>query len=473
MAPRLRIPARPTASVLVLGLCASLCVAPPASAEPCQGASADAQPLPNQAFEIPNPSRIAPFDRPIGHKPAGANDEAPLPKLGQLPLAIIKALIPNSGQVQKQGAVAPVKPGTTTQTPPAAQQAPAPAPAAQPAPSNAPAGTSLVGWVTGPDSPNRTIQRFAVTGTDLGIMWDNGDPANQQVLMAFGDTNGYCQIPGKQWRYNVLFRTQDRSLANTISVADGVPGNPYSGSPVWRQGISKQVINSINAAPEETGIIPTAGVGFGGKQFMNFMSIKSWDANGAWTTNYSAIAVSSDNGETWGVYPNTVRTPGGGNENFQMGAFLKPGPGDPYLYTFGTPNGRSGSAFIARVQPALIPDLSKYEYWSSDSNSWVAGNPGAATPVIPGPVGEMSAQFNTYLKQYLVLYCNGNNDVVMRTAPAPQGPWGPEQMLVSSMQFPGGIYAPFLHPWSTGRELYYNLSLWSAYNVMLMHTVLP
>ncbi|BBZ74775.1 hypothetical protein MANY_01120 [Mycolicibacterium anyangense] len=452
-------------------------MAPPASAEPCQGASADAQPLPNQAFEIPNPSRIAPFDRPIGHKPAGANDEAPLPKLGQLPLAIIKALIPNSGQVQKQGAVAPVKPGTTTQTPPAAQQAPAPAPApapaAQPAPSNAPAGTSLVGWVTGPDSPNRTIQRFAVTGTDLGIMWDNGDPANQQVLMAFGDTNGYCQIPGKQWRYNVLFRTQDRSLANTISVADGVPGNPYSGSPVWRQGISKQVINSINAAPEETGIIPTAGVGFGGKQFMNFMSIKSWDANGAWTTNYSAIAVSSDNGETWGVYPNTVRTPGGGNENFQMGAFLKPGPGDPYLYTFGTPNGRSGSAFIARVQPALIPDLSKYEYWSSDSNSWVAGNPGAATPVIPGPVGEMSAQFNTYLKQYLVLYCNGNNDVVMRTAPAPQGPWGPEQMLVSSMQFPGGIYAPFLHPWSTGRELYYNLSLWSAYNVMLMHTVLP
>lgn len=474
MAPRLRIPARPTASVLVLGLCASLCVAPPASAEPCQGASADAQPLPNQAFEIPNPSRIAPFDRPIGHKPAGANDAAPLPKLGQLPLAIIKALIPNSGQVQKQAAVAPVQPGTaTTQTPPAAQQAPAPAAAAQPAPSTAPPGTSLVGWVTGPDSPNRTIQRFAVTGTDLGIMWDNGDPANQQVLMAFGDTNGYCQIPGKQWRYNVLFRTQDRSLANTITVADGVPGNPYSGSPVWRQGISKQVINSINAAPEETGIIPTAGVGFGGKQFMNFMSIKSWDANGAWTTNYSAIAVSGDNGETWGVYPNTVRTPGAGNENFQMGAFLKPGPGDPYLYTFGTPNGRGGSAFIARVQPALIPDLSKYEYWSSGSNSWVPGNPGAATPVIPGPVGEMSAQFNTYLKQYLVLYCNGNNDVVMRTAPAPQGPWGPEQMLVSSMQFPGGIYAPFLHPWSTGRELYYTLSLWSAYNVMLMHTVLP
>jgi hypothetical protein len=103
----------------------------------------------------------------------------------------------------------------------------------------------------------------------------------------------------------------------------------------------------------------------------------------------------------------------------------------------------------------------------------VPGDPSAATPVIPGPVSEMSAQFNTYLKQYLVLYGNGANDMVMRTAPAPQGPWSPERLVVPSMQFPGGIYAPFLHPWSTGKELYYNVSLWSAYNVMLMKTVLP
>ena len=462
------------ALALVLGLCAAVGVAPPAAADPCEGASAAAQPLPNQAFQIPNPSAIAPFDRPIGHKPAGANDQAPLPKLGQLPLAILKTFIPNSGQVQRQAAVAPSpKPGTgNTQTPADVQQAPTPV-AAQPAPSTAPPGTSIVGWVTGPDSPNQTIPRFAITGTDLGIMWDNGDPSNDQVLMAFGDTKGYCQIPGKQWRYNALFRTQDRSLAKTIAVPDGVVANRYSGSPVWRPGISKQIINSINAAPEETGIIPTAGVAIGRNQYMNFMSIKSWDSNGTWTTNFSAIAVSPDNGETWGVYPGTVRTPAAGNENFQMGAFLKPGPGDPYLYSFGTPNGRGGSAYVARVPPGFIPDLTKYEYWNSDSNSWVPNNPAAATPVIPGPVGEMSAQFNTHLKQYLILYCNGANDVVMRTAPAPQGPWSPEQLLVSSMQIPGGIYAPYLHPWSTGKDLYYNLSLWSAYNVMLMHSVLP
>ena len=337
--------------------------------------------------------------------------------------------------------------------------------------------------MTGPDSPNDTIKKFAITGTDLGIMWDNGDPAGHQVLMAFGDTYGYCSVHGQQWRYNTLFRSQDGSLTNTISVPDGVVSNKYSGSPLWAPNIARQIINTTKWAPTETGIIPTAGVSAGHAQYLNFMSIKSWDANGAWTTNYSAIAVSPDNGEHWGIYPDSVRTarpdaiPGvqhaPGNENFQQGAFLKPGPGDPYIYSFGTPAGRGGSAYVARVLPGYVPDLRKYEYWNSDSNSWVPRDPGAATPVIPGPVSEMSAEFNTYLKQYLVLYTNGMNDVVSRTAPAPQGPWGPEQVLVPSMQFPGGVYGPFLHPWSTGRELYYNLSLWSAYNVMLMKTVLP
>ena len=458
-----------TAWVLVPVLCAGL-TAPPASAEGCEGYAAEAQPLPGQNVEIPNPGKFT-FGLPSGHRPAGANDKAPLPNLGQI---LARALTPKSAAVQQQAAVVPApKPNAATVPAPVAAAAPAPAVVPQAAPTAAPPGTTVVGWVTGPESPNQTIPKFAITGTDLGIMWDNGDPANDQVLMAFGDTKGFCQLPGKQWRYNALLRSSDRSMTNTVTVGDAAMGNPYSASPIWRPGISKQIVNSINAAPQETGIIPTAGIGYGGKQFMNFMSIRSWDNDGAWTTNFSALAVSPDNGETWGVYPGTLRKPEGGNEKFQMGAFLKPGPGDPYIYSFGTPNGRSGSAYVSRVAPALLPDLTKYEYWSSDANAWVPANPAVATPVIPGPVGEMSVQYNTYLNQYLTLYCNRSNDVVMRTAPAPQGPWGPEQVLVSSFTMPGGVYAPFLHPWSTGKELYYNLSMWSAYNVMLMHTVLP
>ena len=63
--------------------------------------------------------------------------------------------------------------------------------------------------MTGVNGPNKTLERFGISGTDLGIAWDNGDPANRQVLMAFGDTFGYCRVHGQQWRYNTLFRSSD------------------------------------------------------------------------------------------------------------------------------------------------------------------------------------------------------------------------------------------------------------------------
>jgi hypothetical protein len=359
----------------------------------------------------------------------------------------------------------------------------APQPAAAPAPPDSIAGapTSLVEWVTGPNGPNKTLERFGISGTDLGILWDNGDPVNRQALMAFGDTFGYCKLQGQQWRYNTMFRSGDRNLSDGISVAPGVPSDKYSGSPVRQVGFSKQIIPGIKWAPTQEGMIPTAGISVGRTQYINFMSIKQWGRDGEWSTNYSAIAMSPDNGQNWGIYPGSVRTPTPdsvpgaryvpGNENFQMGAFMR--PGDGYVYSFGTPSGRGGSAYLSRVPQNVVPDVTKYQYWNGDKNTWVPNNPGAATPVIPGPVGEMSAQYNNYLKRYLVLYTNGANDVVARTAPAPQGPWSPEQLLVSSFQMPGGIYAPMIHPWSSGKDLFFNLSLWSAYDVMLMHTELP
>lgn len=154
--------------------------------------------------------------------------------------------------------------------------------------------------MTGPDSPNKTLERFGISGTDLGIPWDNGDPANRQVLMIFGDTFGYCAVDGHQWRYNTLFRSQDRDLGNGVHVTSGDASNRYSGSPVRQPGFSKQLINSIKWARDETGIIPTAGIAVGKTQYVNFMSIRNWGRDGEWTTNYSGIAVSKDNGQTWG-----------------------------------------------------------------------------------------------------------------------------------------------------------------------------
>ncbi|MCV7437543.1 DUF4185 domain-containing protein [Mycobacterium seoulense] len=479
------------ASAAAVGLVYVVGPAPSANATPCGAPEANVDP-PAAPPAMPAPQPVV--QPPTGRRPSHANDQAPLPKLGPLISSFLKPAIPRQvAPMRPQAEVLPpgpnppapglAQPPNAGQLQPNAAPVPPPQPAPAPPPSIAGAPTSLVDWVTGPDGPNKTLQRFSISGTDLGIAWDNGDPANRQVLMAFGDTFGYCKVKGQQWRYNTLFRSSDHDLSHGIHIAEGVPNDRYSGSPVWAPSLSKQVVNTIHKAAHETGIIPTAGIAIGRTQYMSYMSIRQWGRDGEWSTNYSAIARSNDNGQNWGIFPTSIRTasadaiPGAGftpgNENFQMGAFMK--GNDGYLYQFGTPSGRGGAAFLSRVPPGQLPDLTKYQYWNGDEGGrWVPNNPGAATPIFPGPVGEMSAQYNNYLKQYLVLYTNGgSNDVVARTAPTPQGPWSPEQPLVSSFSMPGGIYAPMIHPWSSGRDLYFNLSLWSAYDVMLMHTVLP
>ena len=56
-------------------------------------------------------------------------------------------------------------------------------------------------------------------GADLGIMWDNGQTgANRQVLIAFGDTFGNCNVAAQEWRKNTLFRSADRNLADGMSI---------------------------------------------------------------------------------------------------------------------------------------------------------------------------------------------------------------------------------------------------------------
>jgi hypothetical protein len=84
----------------------------------------------------------------------------------------------------------------------------------------------------------------------------------------------------------------------------------------------------------------------------------------------------------------------------------------------------------------------------------------------------MSVAWNDHLKKFVMLYTNTVSNVVMRTADKPEGPWSSAKTLVTSAAVPGGIYAPYIHPWSTGSDLYFTLSRWSDYSTMLMHTSL-
>jgi hypothetical protein len=370
--------------------------------------------------------------------------------------------------------------------------------------------TNFVDWVTGNFLPNNTSQRFSIWGTDVGTMWDNGipdDPSTpyneHQVLIAVGDTFSGANMTG-DWRSNTILRSADAFLVDGMSIPNGewFNGNMFGGAPLSSPTTARQVIFPGNL-PAGVTLIPTAGISlptpgtrFGATQYMSFMSVTQWGAPGQWTTNYSAIAYSTDNGENWTVAPTSVRynQPWSGNQNFQQSAFVR--PGDGYVYAYGTPNGRQGAAYVSRVAEKDILDLSKYDYYSAGSPGgwfgwgatpagWYRNDPSKATPVFgqdtgacgvanPGnQVSEMSVQYNKSLNKYVVLYGDQFNNIVMRTSDTPQGTWSSAKVLMAQQN--GGIYAPMMHPWSpatmgTGTDLYWNLSLWSQYNVMLMRT---
>ncbi|MGV9826088.1 DUF4185 domain-containing protein [Gordonia sp. NPDC003429] len=331
-------------------------------------------------------------------------------------------------------------------------------------------------WVTGPRSPNHTDTRFSITSTDVGLPWDNG---SGQVLMAFGDTWGKCA--GQMvWRHNTMLRANGNSdLDKGVTFPDAIPGVIRSGASVTaaHPTFAQPMVNAVAVRNIEVGVIPTGAISIGGVQYVNMMSIHRWGPGpGRWTTNYSAIAVSRDNGQTWGLDADTRRwnldlgLPGvpqvaDGNSRFQMGAFVRSGD---YVYQYGTPSGRQGPAYISRFRPGDILDLSRYEYFRGGSGYQWSPHPADAVPVVTAPVAELSVAYNSYLGRFVMLTENTGN-ITFRSAPTPAGPWSNPRVVVPASQT-AGLYAPSIYPGSGGQFLYFVASRWDDYNVMLIRT---
>ncbi|NMO01651.1 DUF4185 domain-containing protein [Gordonia sp. TBRC 11910] len=335
--------------------------------------------------------------------------------------------------------------------------------------------SQTVSWVTGPRSPAKTDARFSITSTDVGVPWDNG---SGQVLMAFGDTWGRCQ-GAMVWRHNTMLRSNgDSDLSKGITFRDPQVGNIFSGASVTpaHPTFAQPMVNAVGVRNIEVGMIPTAGIAVNGVQYVSFMSIHNWGPPGRWVTNYSVLAASRDNGQHWAVDWNTARSnyelniPGNshfrtGQGRFQVSAFLRVGG---WVYQYGTPNGRFGATFLSRVPASQIADIDAYEYYSGGVNGGWSRDSSTAGRVVREPVSEMSVAYNDYLKKYVMLSAIGL-DVVLRTSPAPTGPWSNPRVIVSGAQT-GGLYAPYIHPRSHGQMLYFVASRWEDYNVMLLRT---
>ena len=386
-----------------------------------------------------------------------------------------------------------------------------------------------IGWVTGQVPSDgwpltNNTQGFGIYGTDLGILWENG--LTGKIQLAFGDTFSAPNMTGN-WRSNVILLSTDNVLSNGLDLLP--TGYAYQFIPSAPGALFLSgLLRGIGIGSEVT-VIPTAAVSVLDEQYVNYMSVKSWDSPGSWITNYSDISMFNQQANRWDLVPSTIRSAGwlrsatpyvAGNQNFQQMAYVLQ-PEDQvaegqtrYLYAFGTPSGRQGSAYLSRVPEASVTDLSTYDYWNG--TAWVRNNPAAAAPIIGdstsspglfgwlvdlandpgffggyfaglfgaktgGNVGEMSVQYNEYLQKYVILYTDGNNDVQMRLADTPEGAWSKPITLATSAEYPG-LYAPMIHPWSGTKKLkyangttdetnlYWNMSMWGPYNVVLMQT---
>jgi hypothetical protein len=117
------------------------------------------------------------------------------------------------------------------------------------------------------------------------------------------------------------------------------------------------------------------------------------------------------------------------------------------LYVYGCANsGFTNTCKLGRVDPADVLDRTAWSYYAG-AGAW-SPRIGDAVTVLNGN-DILSISWNAYLNRYVAVYSPPLSlDVMMRTSPAPQGPWSREIRAFTAMPPSGGgtVYDAQAHP---------------------------
>jgi hypothetical protein len=116
-----------------------------------------------------------------------------------------------------------------------------------------------------------------------------------------------------------------------------------------------------------------------------------------------------------------------------------------YVYGCGT-SSSSKPCPLGRVDPANVLDRSAWTYWAGNGR-W-SPNLSDAISVFNGD-DILNVSWNAYLGEYVAIYSEPISDEVMiRTAPRPEGPWSGERRIFTARAPAGGgwIYDALAHP---------------------------
>jgi len=332
---------------------------------------------------------------------------------------------------------------------------------------------------------NLTESGYGLVSTDLGVPFRH----KGRTYVLFGDSWGAPM--GDAIAYTTDTIPEDGIELTFITDGTGT----YK--PVKIQGISQEAFE-----------VPMEGISVGGKMY----TFHTTDNSSTVVMGRSVLAVSEDDGQTFSyLYDLSQR-------HFInvsiVDVDLAEWPGFPLgtgngLVLFGSGAYRQSDVRLA-FQPAdqiEMPQSLRFfiglnqigvPLWSANEND--------ATPLFSQPcVGELSVSYNTFLRKWLMLYnCDPPRGINFRTADVPWGPWSEPQLLFEpwldngychfmhvdwqfrqcdSVHDPGrendwgGEYGPYqFEDFATGNDstttIYFTLSTWNPYTVVLMKSTL-
>jgi hypothetical protein len=176
------------------------------------------------------------------------------------------------------------------------------------------------------------------------------------------------------------------------------------------------------------------------------------------------------------------------------------------LVVVGSGRYRSSDVYLAVKPAAQIERPGGWLFYagSCQAPQWSRVEEAAAPLFCAGSVGELSVRYNPVLGAWLCLYNDDSptNGIVARWAPRPCGPWSGGAVIFGGAdgfgQFihqpgvdhtqegfgrdrsrePGGVYGPYQITRYTrrndgGTQIYFTMSTWNPYQVMLMTAILP
>lgn len=357
----------------------------------------------------------------------------------------------------------------------------------------------LIGEVdrqTGAPTINATESRFGFWGSDLGISVEHAG----RLYFLFGDTHARPGL-GRPHDTDLIASTADRDPERCLRL--DVPRAEDGGyRPLTIPGVSSGAFE-----------VPTGGFSANGKLYL----IASTDNSPHRTMGRSVLAASEDDGASFtrimdlstDKFINVAATVIGSSEVPGL-----PTPPGGAVLMWGTGTYRASAPFLAISPSAQVENAAARRYFAGMESGlprWSDKEADAVPLFQQSCMGEVSVAWNEHLRKWVMLYnCmgpGGRSQILMRSADLPWGPWA-EPLIVFDpavdgdcrfiqaggpmpagqpcamvgdphVRFsPGDAYGPYLIPSFSrpapggGVHIYFTMSTWNPYTVVLMRATL-